>query len=46
MISLTLFWVIEWIAYVPLKLAERAKTRAGAPSAKQVNRPHFPWKTA
>jgi hypothetical protein len=46
MISLTVFWVIEWIAYLPLRLVERSKLRPDAPAPKQANRPHFPWKTA
>ena len=44
--ALVLFWAIEWIVYVPLKFAERSKTRPGQPTPKQANRPHFPWKSA
>ncbi len=41
MVSLVLFWAIEWIVYPLLKLAERAKGAEG----KKANRPHFPFKT-
>ena len=41
MVSLVLFWGIEWIVYPFLKLAERSKGADG----KKANRPHFPFKT-
>jgi hypothetical protein len=46
LVALTLFWVIEWIVYLPLKLVERSKAAPGRAAPKQANRPHFPWKTA
>jgi len=45
MVALVLFWVLEWLVYLPLKLIERAKTKPGAPTPKQANPPSFPWKT-
>jgi len=41
MVSLLLFWAVEWIVYPFLKLAERAKGAEG----KKANPPHFPFKT-
>jgi Protein of unknown function (DUF1353) len=41
MVSLVLFWAIEWSVYPFLKMAERAKGAEG----KKANRPHFPLKT-
>jgi hypothetical protein len=46
MVALVVFWGIEWIVYIPLKLVEKSKARPGQPTPKQANRPHFPWKTA
>jgi hypothetical protein len=46
MVALVLFWGIEWLVYLPLKLVESWKTRQGQPTPKQANRPHFPWRTA
>jgi hypothetical protein len=45
MVALVLFWGIEWIVYVPLRLVEKAKSRPGRPVPKRTNRPLFPWKT-
>jgi Protein of unknown function (DUF1353) len=46
MVALVLFWGIEWIVYVPLRLVEKTKARPGRPVPKHTNRPQFPWKTA
>ncbi len=45
MAALLLFWALEWIVYLPLRLVEKSKTRPGEPTPKQANRPQFPWKT-
>lgn len=46
MAGLALFWAIEWIVYVPLKLVEKLKEKPGRPAPKQAYRPRFPLKMA
>ena len=41
MVSLVVFWIIEWITYPFLQLAEMVRGAAG----KKANRPHFPFRT-
>jgi Protein of unknown function (DUF1353) len=44
--ALLIFWGIEWIVYLPLRLIEKAKQRPGKPTPKRANPPEFPWNTA
>jgi hypothetical protein len=46
LVALILFWAVEWLVYLPLKLVERAKAKPGAPTPKHAVPPSFPWKTA
>jgi hypothetical protein len=46
MVALLIFWAIEWIVYLPLRLVEKAKRKPGQPTPKRANRPESPWKTA
>jgi len=45
MVALAVFWAIEWLVYLPLKLVERSKTKPGAPAPKRAVRPTFGLKT-
>ena len=42
--ALFVFYVMERVVWVPLKLAEIARRKAGRPSRKQVNAPRLEWK--
>jgi hypothetical protein len=44
LIALSVFYVIELIFWIPLKLTHVVRTRAGRPSQKQVNMPKFSWR--
>jgi hypothetical protein len=44
--SLGIFYVVEWILWVPLQVNKVLRRRAGKPSRKAVNPPELEWKAS
>jgi hypothetical protein len=42
LVSLLAFYLMEWIAWIPLKCAQKARVKTKLP-AKKVNKPKFTW---